>query len=60
MVSVLKHDYLRRSMEQRVQRKALYNEYRTAQKNGFKDQKGKETLASRLRSQSVLEKLRTE
>jgi hypothetical protein len=27
MADVLKHDYLRRSLEQRVQRKALYNEY---------------------------------
>lgn len=27
MADVMKHDYLKKSLEQRVQRKALYNEF---------------------------------
>ena len=30
MGNVMKHDYLRRSMEQRLQRNALFEEYRNA------------------------------
>lgn len=55
MANVLKHDYLRRSMEQRVQRKALYSEFRTHQKKVLHNSTHRDTLASRLRSQSVLD-----
>ncbi len=54
MTDVLKHDYLRRSMEQRVQRKALYDEY-MKHKNSAKQSAQRSTNASRLRSQSVIE-----
>lgn len=57
MANVLKHDYLRRSMEQRVQRKALYNEFRTNQKTAVANRTTRDTLASRLRSQSVLDSI---
>ena len=54
MGNVMKHDYLRRSMEQRLQRNALFEEYRNAQKNLSNYQPHRQTHASHLRSQSVI------
>jgi hypothetical protein len=57
MADVMNHSYLHKSMEQRVQRKVLYNEYLRALKSNYSSTNLKETNASKLRSQSILDSL---
>jgi hypothetical protein len=53
MTDIMKHDYLRKSMEQRVERKALYQSFVESCKR-TKKFSGRETNASYLRSISTL------
>jgi hypothetical protein len=52
MGDIMKHDYLKRSMEQRAQRKALYNEYVNQVKKQKLSHHYNDNRASKLRSQS--------
>ena len=56
MADIIKHDYLRSSIEQRVERKMLYNEYLDSFKFNKQIQSKRPTKASQLRSLSNLEK----
>jgi hypothetical protein len=56
MADIIKHDYLRNSIEQRVERQALYNEYLDSYKQNSKMHSKRHTKASQLRSMSNLEK----
>jgi hypothetical protein len=46
MTDIIKHDYLRNSIEQRVERQALYNEYIDSYKKNSKVQGKRHTKAS--------------
>jgi hypothetical protein len=50
MHDIMTHSYLQKSLEQRVQRKALYKEYLHALKQNYSSACLKQTKASRLRS----------
>ena len=50
---VMKHNYLRKSMEQRVQRKALLKNFRMRQQQTLKSSGSKETISSKLRSMTI-------
>lgn len=56
MTDIIKHDYLRNSIEQRVERRALYNEYMDSLKLNNKSSGLRPTKTSQLRSQSNIEK----
>ena len=53
---IMKHNYLRRSMEQRIQRKALLENFKKSKNE--RTYGSKETISSKLRSISIMNKLR--
>ena len=57
---VMKHEYLRRSMEQRVEQKALESDFRHQQTALLKNKPIKMTRATSLRSQSVLNSIKAQ
>ena len=57
MESVMRHDYLRKSMEQRLKNKRLIKEFKYSKNQKVKDMAYKDTRAQVLRSQSVLDNL---
>lgn len=54
----MKHNYLRKSMEQRIQRKALLDSFKRMKHSYLKNSQTKETLSSKLRSMSIQNKLK--
>lgn len=57
MLCVLRHDYLRRSMVDRIERKSLLSKYKQTEKMKQLQKMVRPTKTSKLRSQSVLESL---
>lgn len=57
MDKVLKHEYLRRSMEQRVERKALLKDFKINKQQIMREANRRETKTSKLRSQTVLDSI---
>jgi len=55
---IMKHNYLRKSMEQRIQRKALLDSFKRMKHSYMKNSQAKETLSSKLRSLSIQNKLK--
>ena len=54
----MKHNYLRKSLEQRIQRKALLDSFKRQKLSTLKNAGSKETLSSKLRSLSIQNKLK--
>ena len=55
--NVLRHDYLRKSMVDRIERKSLLNQYRSNESKKLKERRLMPTKTQALRSQSVLDNL---